>query len=86
MEIYNVEFPDGIIKEYTTNIIAENMYTQVDQYGRSRVILDRILNFKEDDTALSKNNTYITNKSGCRRIRQLTLRLKFFIRYKDGSE
>ena len=72
MEIYDVEFPDGIIKEYTTNIIAENMYTQVDQYGSSRVILGRILNFKEDDTALSKNNTYITNKSGCHRIRQLT--------------
>ena len=23
--IYNVEFPDGQVKEYSTNIIAENM-------------------------------------------------------------
>ena len=33
--IYNVEFPDGEIKEYAANVIAENLYSQVDIHGHS---------------------------------------------------
>ena len=28
--VYDVEFPDGQVKEYAANVIAENMLTQVD--------------------------------------------------------
>ena len=31
--IYDMEFPDGQVKEYAANIIAENMLTQVDSDG-----------------------------------------------------
>ena len=31
--IYNVEFPNGSIKEYSTNVISENTLTQVDDDG-----------------------------------------------------
>ena len=33
--IYDVEFPDGQVKEYAADIIAENMLTQVDSDGMS---------------------------------------------------
>ena len=33
--IYDVEFPDGQVKEYAANFIAENMLTQVDSDGMS---------------------------------------------------
>ena len=33
--IYDVEFPDGQIKEYAANVIAQNMYSQVDSEGRT---------------------------------------------------
>ena len=26
--VYDVEFPDGAVKQYAANVIAENMYTQ----------------------------------------------------------
>ena len=29
--LYNVEFPDGHIAAYIANVIAKNMYTQVDE-------------------------------------------------------
>ena len=32
--IYEVEFPDGGIGEYTTNIIAESLYLSCDDEGR----------------------------------------------------
>jgi hypothetical protein len=31
--IYEVEFPDGQLKEYAANVIVENMLTQVDSDG-----------------------------------------------------
>ena len=45
--VYDVEFSDSTIREYAANIIAENMYAQVDPYGRSHSILDCILDFKK---------------------------------------
>ena len=32
---YDVELPDGVVKQYVANTISDNMYTQVDQYGHS---------------------------------------------------
>lgn len=31
--MYEVEFLDGLVREYAANVIAENMITQVDQDG-----------------------------------------------------
>ena len=33
--VYDVEFPDGTIREYAANVIAQNMLTQVDEDGFS---------------------------------------------------
>ena len=41
--IYDVEFPDGQVKEYATNIIAENMLTQVDSDGMSTTLMEAIV-------------------------------------------
>ena len=84
--IYDVEFPDGTIKEYAANIIAENMYAQVDPDGHVHGILDSIIDFKKDDKALSKDDLYVTTKSGRRRIRETTSGWNFLIQFKDGSE
>ena len=41
--MYDVEFPDGQVKEYAPNIIAENMLTQVDSDGMSTSLMEAIL-------------------------------------------
>ena len=41
--IYYVEFPDGQVKEYAANIIAENMLTQVDSDGMSTSLMEAIV-------------------------------------------
>ena len=38
--IYDVEFPDGQVKEYAANIIGENMLTQVDSDGMSTTLME----------------------------------------------
>ena len=67
--VYDVEFPDGVVVEYAANIIAENIYAQVDPDGHVTGILDYILRYKKDDTTLSKDDLYITTQSGRHRMR-----------------
>ena len=40
--LYDVEFPDGQVREYAANVIAENMLTQVDS-DRFTLTIDTIL-------------------------------------------
>jgi roadblock/LC7 domain-containing protein len=47
--VYKDEFPDGQVKEYAANIIAENMLTQVDSDGYSTTILKAIINYCKDE-------------------------------------
>ena len=62
---YNVEFPDGQVKEYGTNIIAENMLTQVDSDGYSLSLMDSIIDHQRDPSqAILIEDKYITTKSG----------------------
>ncbi|MFN9958350.1 MAG: hypothetical protein ACK55I_35060, partial [bacterium] len=39
MREYEIQFPDGSSGSYLANTIAENLYSQVDQEGRSYVLL-----------------------------------------------
>ena len=45
--IYEVEFPDGQVKEYAANLIMENMLTQVDSDGFSLMMLKAIIDYKK---------------------------------------
>ena len=62
--IYDVEFPDGQVKEYAANIIAENMLTQVDPEGYSTTLFDGIIDFKKEPSAVPKTERYLVTKRG----------------------
>eukprot|EP00957_Ditylum_brightwellii_P112913 8609862-Ditylum_brightwellii.AAC.1 len=60
MMIYDVEFPDGQVREYATNIIAENMLTQVDLDGYTKTLMESIVDYKKDEAiAVAKNDMYV---------------------------
>ena len=73
--VYQVQFPDGTLKEYSANVIAENIYSQVDSEGRQYLLIDEIQSHKCDGTALR----------GDSRNRQTTKGWKFQVLSKDGS-
>eukprot|EP00957_Ditylum_brightwellii_P063583 4826828-Ditylum_brightwellii.AAC.1 len=55
--IYDVEFPDGQVREYAANLIAENMLTQVDSDGYTKTLMESIVDYKKDEAvAVAKNN------------------------------
>ena len=84
--VYDVQFPDGQIKEYAANIIAQNMYAQVDAYGHHHTLLDSILDFERTSSAVDKDDAYVTTQSGRRRLHQTSQGLNLLISWKYCSE
>ena len=48
--VYDVEFPDASIRNFSEILIAENIYYQFDSEGVLRSILSGIFNFAKDTT------------------------------------
>ena len=66
--IYDVEFPDGQIKEYSANIIAKNMLMQIDFEGISTTLMESIADLKKDDSAVSNQDKFLVTPCGQRRM------------------
>ena len=84
--IYDVEFPDRQVKEYAANILAENMLLQVDDNGHNQLMMDAIIDYKKDPTAVLMENKYLFMMTGQRRLRKTTLGWWFLVRWKDETE
>jgi hypothetical protein len=84
--VYEVEFPDGKMKEYAANVLAENMLSQVDSEGFSTVLFDGIVDFRKNETAIKKADRFLVTKRGRRKLRQTTVGWELLVAWKDGSE
>ena len=84
--VYDVMSPDGSIQQYAANIIAENLYSQVDEEGHRYIMLDEIVDHRKNDDAVEKQDAFITNNYG-RKSRTITTKgWDFLINWKDGSQ
>jgi len=52
--IHEVEFPVGSIHEYAANVLAESLYSQVDQDGNRWLLLKDIIGHPKDKSAPSR--------------------------------
>ena len=84
--VYDVEFPDGEVKEYSENVIAENLLSQVDDEGFTVTLFDSILEYNKDGSATEKKYLYSRTRSGTKRMRKTTCGRKFLILWKDGTK
>ena len=85
--LYEVEFPDGQVKEYAANVIAENMSAQVDDDGFSTTTLKAIIDYKKDESvAVPKSDKYVITKRGGRRLRRSTVGWKLLVQWGDSTE
>jgi hypothetical protein len=57
--LYVIEFPDGESLEYAVNIIAESIYSQVDDEGRQQMRLNKIVDHQTDEDAVTINDGYV---------------------------
>ena len=60
---YSVEFPGGIVKEYTANVIVENMVAQCDSEGRQYSFFNGIIDHQKTPEAVEKEDgKFITQR------------------------
>jgi hypothetical protein len=62
--VYDVEFADGVVREYSANLIAQNMIAQCDDDGFSKSLMEGIVDYKKEETALSKSEARVVTRRG----------------------
>ena len=82
---YEVEFANGATDVFTANLIAENLYSQVDDEGRSHSIMSEILDHKSDGAAVRKDDGMELSKDGSSRPRRTTKGWKLLVAWKGGT-
>ena len=82
---YEIQFTDGTTDRYTANIIAENMYAQVDSEGRQFQVLSEITNHKKDGSAIPISDGMVTSKSGNQSPKITTKGWQLLVEWKDGT-
>ncbi len=84
--VYDVEFADGVVREYSANLIAQNMIAQCDDDGFSKSLMEGIVDYKKEETALSKSEARVVTRRGQPRLRKTTQGWKLLVRWRDGNE
>ena len=84
--MYDVEFPDSKNRQYSANIIAENIYSQVNAEGHSRSLMESIVDYKKDGNILPMEDKYALTRSSQRRMRKTTVGWKILVQFRSGSE
>jgi hypothetical protein len=79
---YEVEFPDGSIDVLSTNTIAENLYSQVDQEGNSYAVLAGIVDHRKDNSAVHSDDARVP---GTNKLRRTTKGWQLLTEWKDGT-
>jgi hypothetical protein len=82
---YEVEFINGTIEQYAVNVIAENMYAQVNDKGNMFQLLDEIMDHKKDDTAIDIANGTVTLANGNVKPKITTQGWQLLVLWKDKS-
>ena len=80
--IYEVKYRDGYVAEMEANVIAENLFTQVDKEGNIFVIIESITN---TITHTLQQDAFVITKSGTKRRKNTAKGLEVCIQWKDGS-
>jgi hypothetical protein len=82
--VYEVEFPDGHTDAYAANIIAENIYSQVDAEGNQFLLLAEIVDHRKDASAIEKENMWVQQGNN-RQMRRTTQGWKLKVLWKNGT-
>ncbi|KAL7571623.1 hypothetical protein ACA910_011163 [Epithemia clementina (nom. ined.)] len=82
--LYEVEFPDGKVTEYAANILAQNMIAQCDLDSNQWLLLNSIVNHKNDGHAVEREDQYVY-VNGRQHQRKTTKSWKLCILWKDGT-
>ena len=84
--IYEVIFPDGEIRLYAANVIADNIWAQVNLDEQHYVIFNSIIDHHVDSSVAETKENMYRFVNGQRTMQRTTTGVKLLCLLKDGSE
>ena len=82
---YVVEFTDGTEENYFANVIAENMFSQIDSEGRQHQLLQEITDHRKDASAITADDGFMVSRNGNRVPKKTTRGWELLVTWKGGS-
>ena len=76
---------DGAVCQYASNIIADNMYYQVDSNGHHTLLLKKIIDHRKSAIAVPIDDKFVVSDTGRKSLRDTTKGWDFLCLWKDGS-
>ena len=83
---YEVELSDGTTMDYAANVIAENLFSQVDEEGRKYMLMRDIVDHKSDETAVDKADGTFRTPNGVEVKKKTTRGWKLLVEWNDGTQ
>ena len=83
--IYEVELDDGESEAFSANIIAEHIYSQIDDEGYTHYTLSEIIDHRSDSSAVTKDDGFVTLRNGQKKPRMTTKGWQICCQWNDGS-
>ena len=82
--LYEIKFDDGHVESYAANLIAENIYKQLDNAGNKHCLIDEIIDHQKDNSAMSHEDSEYTFR-GCTHQKRMTRGWFLCVQWKDDS-
>ena len=82
--LYEIEFDSGEVEAYHANQIAEAIYAEVDDEGRTHYILKDILDYRKEPYAVPKSEAF-TIHNGRKYPKRTTKGWKLCVQWNDGT-
>ena len=83
--MYKITYVDGDTAEVEANIIAKNMFNQIDSEDYHYQILKEIQDHYSDGSAIQRAEGFITSRSGNKIPKKTTRGWELLVEFKDGS-
>jgi hypothetical protein len=83
--LYEVEYCDGHKAAISANIIAENLFSQVDNDGHRQILFDTIIGHRTDGSEIKEENAFVVSSNGVKRRKETTIGWEINVQWKDGS-
>jgi hypothetical protein len=82
---YEIELSNGTTEEYNANVIAENLFSQVDSEGHQYVLMREISDHQKDKMAVPISDGWITMANGRKVCKRTTGGWKLLVEWKEGG-
>jgi hypothetical protein len=70
--MYQVEFTDGARQDYATNMIAEAIYSQVDDKGNQFLLFKDVIAHRKNSKAMKKEDMWIKSSKRNKQMKKTT--------------